>query len=211
MSIRDISIIFIISILVNGIMHGLVKGVGGYFEKSISGIPERSHDISMEDLRSQKAYELQIDSFFRDVSTKEISNLLNDWYNLAFNPKRITDIPQNKLENKISDMINKTIAYGSKETIRRLAVFQYNNYINEANKMKDNYQPEYYSSGESLDKNTYVMMYLISYIVASFKKDFTGADIDPNDLMKIKIKDYSKHEDSFERAHKDAKELLHIK
>lgn len=34
---------------------------------------------------------------------------------------------QNKLENKINEMINKTIAYGSNETIRRLAVFQYNN------------------------------------------------------------------------------------
>ncbi|WP_280140148.1 hypothetical protein [Proteiniborus ethanoligenes] len=42
----------------------------------------------MEHFRSQKAYELQIDSFYRDVSTKEISRLLDDWYNLAFNPRK---------------------------------------------------------------------------------------------------------------------------
>lgn len=84
----------------------------------------------------------------------------------------------------IKEVTNDTIAYGSKETIRRLAVFQNYNFKHSTSR----------ETSDNPDESTFVGMYIVSYVISSLKKDFTGEGINPEDLLKIKLTDYDVNE-----------------
>lgn len=192
MEIKDYIFLFILYVFMNGITAGVIK----YLNNKIGNLPTRQHEIDIEDLKALKSHELQVDSYYRNISVDKISELFEEWYEFLFDNDGLT------LEG-IKKTINKTLLYGSGETIRRLAIFQNNNY-------------SIHGSGETESENkidsedTYVSMYLISYILSSLKKDFTGEVINPDDLLKIKINDYDSNRKTFEAAHEKAKKLLSI-
>lgn len=199
MSSKEFIIVLLASTLVNGILRGLYK----FFINKIGGVPLRKHEINIEEIKSLKSYELQVDSYYRDISIKEVSALIEKWYLLVFDNEKILSKNETKNIKIIKEVTNDTIAYGSRETIRRLAVFQNYNYENYLLK-KDEQEDEC----NKLKEVTFIGMYLMCYVISSLKKDFTGEGIDPEDLIKIKLNNYNENVEFLLECHIEAKRLL---
>lgn len=180
------------------IIFGVLE-ISLYFLKNVIGqAPNRKHEKNIEEIKSLKAHELQIDSYYRNISSEVISSLMKKWYLLAFDHENILTKDEKQNIDIIKEIINDTIAYGSKGTVKKAAIFQNYNYTNLPldNKVEES------------SENNFIAMYLISYVVSSLKKDFTGEGIDADDLLKIKLTDYDKNKELLSEAHNKAKEIL---
>lgn len=185
--------------------------IKSYFLNLIGQQPNRKHELNIENIRSQKAYELQVDNYFRDISSDRISNLFKSWYDFFFNEHTIPNRTNpDKVVIELEKNVDELIAYGSGETIRRLAFLQSSNYENQRKFEKGEYTPGYYHKDDKFDKDVYKNIYLMSYIIVSLKKDFTGSKIDATDLIKIKKNDYKEHEKAFIKANEDIKKMLSL-
>ncbi|MGO1818908.1 MAG: hypothetical protein ACTH0S_04415 [Senegalia sp. (in: firmicutes)] len=197
MSVKDFIIVLLASIFLNGILSGIYQ----FFINKIGGSPLRKHEANIEEIKSLKSHELQVDSYYRDISIKQVSTLIETWYQLVFDNEKLLTKNETKNLQLIKKVTNDTIAYGSRETIRILAVFQNYNYEHYLLKRDD----------DTTNESTFVGMYLMSYLISSLKKDFTGDGIDPNDLLKIKLTDYNKNKKLLLASHNKAKALLDFK
>ncbi|CAH1852505.1 hypothetical protein R078131_00491 [Convivina intestini] len=129
----------------------------------------------LEKIISQnKDYELkkalQIDSYYRESGTSVLQEIMMEWTVLAtdFDAMGKTNAKQ------IRQLIQKTIGYASENTIKLTSQFFQYMYL--------------HSDDESV--GTKGIVYL-SMIVASLKKDFTGENIEPIEILKMTLKDFS--------------------
>ncbi|MDK2940971.1 MAG: hypothetical protein PWP56_484 [Acetobacterium sp.] len=62
------------------------------------------------------------------------------------------------------------------------------------------------------DLDNFVWYYLIAYVVVQLKNDFTGHEINPTDIIKLRLKDYENEDTQkkVEQGQKRAKKLLGI-
>ena len=185
------------------VVFSIVKGFRRGIEKAISDIPQKLHEKRMEEIRlenelllqkdSQKsARELQIDNYYRAISGKNIEQLFSDWTDLIFDLEKINNIPEKKRNEKINKMFKNVIIYGSEETVRLASILQQYNYRTLGN-----------VAGE---RNPYELMYLGVTVICSIKKDFTGHEVKPEQLLDIKINDM--HKDEVKMKFKSAKNVV---
>lgn len=162
------------------------KGIKKAIENSISEIPQRLHEIRIEEIKSknnsimqdkehQITRELQVDNYYRSISGKKIEELFSNWMDMIANTEKVGNLKPNVL-NK---MIKELMMYGSTRTVYIGSLFQQYNYK----------RP---STSDEFD--SFELLYLGASLVASMKKDFTGYDVDPEVLLKMKIKDFDSEE-----------------
>ncbi|WP_413524038.1 hypothetical protein [Carnobacterium divergens] len=184
------------------LIYPCYKGITNAIENGISDIPNRMHeknmvelnhinDLNLQEKNSFSSRELQVDNYYRSISGATIEKLFSSWTDIVADTEKVGELPTSTL-NK---MIKELMMYGSAKTVRIGAIFQQYNYSK-------------YRTGE--DIKPYVLLYIGAALVASLKKDFTGYDIDPEDLIKMKIKDlYSgKNKQIWEEQKKEAMELI---
>lgn len=166
-------------ILINAIITLIFSGIVGgylsyYFNKKI------------ENLKIKSNKDLQVESFFRDISGQKLETNFSDWTELFFNMTSINDMSQKDLESKLKKMLKEIFLYGSKDTVSKAVKMQ---------------QYTYRMSQEQQSINTFVYMFLFSSVICSLKKDFTGYSVDEKELIKMMIKDYESKKVEFDQAY----------
>lgn len=135
-------------------------------------------------LKDVRQYEfnrlLQVDEFYRKDGN--LQSIMMDWTNLAIDDDVMNSLNTDKGKKKLKSLLAKTVGYGSRRTVKLVAMMLQNIYTQDEN---------------STGYDNYVSLVLISTIVSSLKKDFTGENIEALDILKIKINDFNKNESLF--------------
>ena len=135
-------------------------------------------------LKDVRQYEfnrlLQVDEFYRKDGN--LQNIMMDWANLAIDEDVMNSLGSEKGKKRLKTLLAKTVGYGSKRTVKLVAMMLQNVYNQD--KTKTEYE-------------NYLTLVLIATIVSSLKKDFTGEEIEALDILKIKIHDFNKNEAMF--------------
>ncbi|MDQ0428527.1 hypothetical protein QOZ98_001353 [Planomicrobium stackebrandtii] len=135
---------------------------------------------------------LQVDNFFRDISTVEMFQLLSDWHDLLYRREN-EDITADT-----STLVHRTFFYGSSETVRRLSLYQNYMYsIDTENNNREEEDIEEFARGAVL----------MSGIVVSLKKDFSDEEVSVIDLLRIYLPWYDE-EEGFRKAVNNQIKLL---
>lgn len=172
--------------------------IGVYFLKDL---PTLFRELKVEQTKAQNSMELQREAYFREIGGKELYNTFNEWL-------RILVDSDNKLKNfgekQATDLISKTIKYGSTKTINICG--NYMKHVFEKDEATNNIDNIENQSGE-LSYNTYKMILYVAFIVSSLKFDFTGYEVEPTKLLEIKLNDFSKVKETtnFKKAYEDIK------
>lgn len=129
---------------------------------------------------------LQIDNYFRNTSGENMQDIYNKWTELLF---RVGDEEvKEKVEDVgyINSLIYDTFMYSSSESVRRLAIFQQYNYTEHEKRAKGDME----------------LIVLVASIIASLKKDFTGNQVNIEDILRIKMTDIKDKEEEVKRVMK---------
>lgn len=165
----------------------------------IKELPKMIRDMLKQNREYKSNHDLQIESYFRQVSNNELEDLLNKWTHF------ITDMDNAAKEMNsesgkaaLIELEHKTIMYGSPKTVYTLAAMQYSIY--------------------SSNSNSYKLMMYMATIACSLKKDFTGYEISPVSLIEIKINDFDeyakyfvKYYDEIQREISEAEKAGYVK
>lgn len=178
------------------------KGLKKAIEDSISGIPQRLHEIKIEELKIESSNlmqdkehkstrDLQVDNYYRSISGEKIEKLFSSWMDMIADTDKVGKLSPQILNR----MIKELMMYGSPRTVYIGSLFQQYNYK----------RP---STSEKF--NAFELLYLGASLVASMKKDFTGYEVDPEVLLRMKITDIDseKNKAVFEIAKKNANEII---
>lgn len=126
-------------------------------------------------IKQNKDYDLkkalQIDSFYRENGSSVLQEIMMEWTVMATD---LTDLASRYDVESTRKLIQKTIGYSSTHTIKLTAAYL---------------QHMYNQSNNGLKGVVYLAM-----IVASLKRDFTGQEIDPIEIIKMTITDFSESE-----------------
>ena len=167
-------------------------------------VPKLINDLKLEKIKNQNQSNLQVESYFRQLSGKDIESVFQKWLTL------IDDMSNNKLTgndlNKhVKDLQTKTFMYGSSTTIKIYSSMMQQIYINSSIEKKVNV-----NFGKKKEKDYSLIIYN-AFLVASLKKDFTGYKIAPKDFLEGKITDlnHGDEKEAFKKAENMViKELL---
>ncbi|WP_404466394.1 hypothetical protein [Planococcus rifietoensis] len=122
---------------------------------------------------------LQISNFYRDSSGNDMHNILREWTDILMS---FDDPEVNKKMSDpsyLSNLLKRTYLYSSPETVRRLARYQSYNY--RTNEYTDHHE----------------MLVLVTGIIVSLRRDFTGDWVSIEETLKLKLNDYPKNESKF--------------
>lgn len=176
----------------------IILSVIGYFLKDA---PIFIRELKVEKLRNENQSNLQVESYFREISGKDLQQTFKSWLTL------IDDMKDNKLKGKaldtyVKDLQVKTFMYGSSTTIKINATMMQLLYQNNTHEKK--IQVDF---GKEKEPDYRIIVYT-AYIIASLKKDFTGYDISPRDFLEVKINDLNDTKEAFDKAEKQVKKEL---
>lgn len=142
----------------------------------IYNLPNHVYKLLEESYRQKENRKLQIESYFRQVSGSKQEEVLSKWTNFLSDMENTVEkyTDKNPESQKLfRELIHDTLMYGSDETIKLIG-----NFKNGIGKTED-------------DQKSVVYM---AAIICSLRKDFTGYDSNPLDLLKITILDYDDYE-----------------
>lgn len=189
---------WVMILIVSAGLIGIKKGI----EDVLSGIPQRIHEKNMEEIKNNNSNlmqdkehkttrELQVDNYYRSISGVKIEKLFSDWMDMIADTDKIGKLSQDTLKN----MIKELMMYGSPRTVYIGSLFQ---------------QYNYKRPSTSKEFNSFELLYLGASLVASMKKDFTGYEVDPEILLKMKITDIDseKNKEIFRIAKENANKII---
>lgn len=189
---------WVMILIVSAGLIGIKKGI----EDVLSGIPQRIHEKNMEEIKNNNSNlmqdkehkttrELQVDNYYRSISGIKIEKLFSDWMDMIADTDKIGKLSQDTLKK----MIKELMMYGSPRTVYIGSLFQ---------------QYNYKRPSTSKEFNSFELLYLGASLVASMKKDFTGYEVDPEILLKMKITDIDseKNKEIFRIAKENANKII---
>lgn len=91
----------------------LVISTVGVFLKDT---PNLLRELKVEKLRGKNDQNLQIESYFREISGTDIQDVLKNWTTLM-DKLRDSAMTDKELKNHMSDLTTRTLMYGSNRTI----------------------------------------------------------------------------------------------
>ncbi|MFS1080162.1 hypothetical protein [Enterococcus casseliflavus] len=154
------------------IFVAIISLLGGLLGNYVSEKVKNSSSKEQLEISDRNAQKLQVDNFYRSISTEKVENIVQEWMDLLVSPEEMSK----KDKTDINKMLKDIMVYGSAETIRLVSIFQ---------------QYSYQRKFEKADNSPYELLFISAYLLSSLKNDFTGYRIDPLDLLKMKIKDIS--------------------
>jgi len=173
-------------IIIGVIFSGLLIMI----QNSLSKLPDRLHDMKMEDMKTRNAAYLQVDSFYRKTSNDRLRETLESWIEVIYD---IDKFSKRKPEHFI-EMLSNVVLYGSDKSLIRMADFQQYIYKMDSGDIKDCDRVE----------QGIIAMYLASFVITQLKKDFTGYTIDFEQLLRSKLKDYDIDEERIFKCKSEA-------
>lgn len=173
-------------IILGGFFIGLLIMIRNF----LSELPQRLHDIKLEGIKNKNAEQLQIDSFYRQTSNKELMKTLESWIEIIYDMNKFS---VNKSDYFIK-MLSNVVLYGSGKSLTKMADFQ--QYI---------YRRETASFNHfTKEEKGLIGMYLASFVITQLKEDFTGYEIDSEQLLRSKITDYNEKKELLAKCKKEA-------
>ena len=170
-------------IFIKPAINGVSKGV----ENGIAKRPEFVHEKAMEITRIQAQKDIQVDSYFREVSGSKMIEILEFWVGFISNPDKASNLSKDEFMGQMETLIKFASA-------RSIKIF--------ANMQQMSYQ------GPLLGDDNFKYLMYVCYLIAQLKEDFTGQKIDPLDLLRAKMNDYSKSENKWKRISKQINDEL---
>ncbi len=161
--------------------------VGWFVISTVKKMP----DMLAEKLRDEREFSfkqaLQIDSYYRQDGV--LQDILMKWAKYAMDTDFVTNsMNTDRGKQRLNELLQKTVGYGSPKTIKLLSYMFQEIYTDNEEKRIENNLPEGMTT-----------LVVLAMVVSSLKKDFTGQDIDPLDIMKIKINDFYAYEKEFKK------------
>lgn len=168
------------------IISGLLLMIKNYLSK----LPERIHNMEMENMRTKNASYLQVDSFYRQTSNEKLRETLGNWIEVIYDSDKFAKRdPEHFIE-----MLSNVVLYGSDKSLIRMADFQQYVYKLESG--------EIYGHNEA--EKGIIGIYLASFVITQLKKDFTGHTINFEQLVRAKLSDYDSDKERLDRCRKEA-------
>lgn len=177
-------------------------GIKKAIESSISELPQRLHEIKIEEIKNENnllmqennhktTRELQVDNYYRSISGKKVEELFSNWMDMIADTEKI----ENLKPAVLNKMIKELMMYGSTRTVYIGSLFQ---------------QYNYKRPSTSDEFNAFELLYLGASLVASMKKDFTGYEVEPELLLKMKMTDIDldQNKERFRLAKENAQKII---
>ena len=151
----------LISILTSSVVSAIVVGFFKWYE--------------MRSNFNNSKY-MQIASYYREISGKDMQEILEKWTDILMDFKNadLDDV------NKITKLIKTTYLYSSPVTCKRLADFQAYNFKGNTETTKS--------------------LVLAAGIIVSLKNDFTGEWVTIEETLKLILTDFEEHEAGFKEV-----------
>lgn len=174
----------------NNVFNWIISALLGVVILFLYRLPNMLQDKVSEERKNSNAHEIQVESYFKELGGKEQKVLLNKWSRILTHMEAITD------EEEWVELIHETIIYGSTRTINILSAMSQYSYRGDMKKDKNG------------KVNPGKFLIYVSFLICSLKLDFSGQDIDPLVLIKIKINDAENFEKSYKKWIKEIKEEI---
>ncbi|AIS03574.1 hypothetical protein [Lactococcus lactis] len=167
-------------------------------------------DMVRDKLKSDREFEfnkaLQVDEFYRKDGN--LQGIMLEWTNYAISNNAMDDLNKAKGLKKLQDLVQKTVGYGSSRTVKLLTeMFQEVYQNNDSKGQKDSSED---NKSDDASESDYTTMVVLAMVVSSLKEDFTGIKIEPLDVLKIRITDYTKYEETFKKIIDKTNEKLGV-
>lgn len=119
----------------------------------------------------KSAHQLQIESYFRDISGTKLEDIFAKWTDALITENSFNRFAEE--QENVESLIRNTIMYGSNRTVNLASL----------------YLQFIYNSKESHESDLINIAYLAS-IISSLKSDFSGYNVEPQLILKIKLTDW---------------------
>jgi len=167
-------------------------------------------ELKVEKFRSINKRNLQVEAFFKQIKGSEIDEAFRYWTSMLMDmDNAMKDIESQRWKKEHIKMQQIVFMYGSERTVSILTAMMQHQYNQDRIENKVNIS---FGSQENSKKEiqSFILMIYIAYLVCSLKLDFTGHNVEPMNLIKIKITDIEteKNKKIFEDAHSFVKEDL---
>jgi hypothetical protein len=167
-------------------------------------------DMVRDKLKSDREFEfnkaLQVDEFYRKDGN--LQGIMLEWTNYAISNNAMDDLSKARGLKKLQDLVQKTVGYGSSRTVKLLTeMFQEVYQNNDSKDQKDSSED---NKSDDASESDYTTMVVLAMVVSSLKEDFTGIKIEPLDVLKIRITDYTKYEETFKKIIDKTNEKLGV-
>lgn len=174
----------------------IIAIVGSVIWTMVKILPKVVAESIAKSIEQQRDYDfkkaLQVDSFYRQSGNSILQELMDDWITLATDMDFVQKIASDP--SYLQNLIKKTIGYASGRSIKIAAEFFQLNFVSSApdedGKIDEAQRDLAYKKG----------IVYFAMMVASLKKDFTGEEISPTDILRLKITDYEIQKDFFEQT-----------
>lgn len=174
----------VVSTILQLVLIGIIIFFGNVFKE----VPSLMKELRVEKLRGKNEQNLQIESYFREISGSTLNNILRDWSNLIDFVKDKTK-SQTQLTNHVKELTLKTFMYGSPRTTVILGLMQQQTYS--YNKPENLIKVKHGNQSKEVD---YKLLVYTSFLIASLKEDFTGYEISPIEFLRVKLTDFKKED-----------------
>ncbi|KSU06517.1 hypothetical protein ACTCUF_02995 [Lactococcus lactis] len=170
-------------------------------------------DMVSEKLKADREFEfnkaLQIDEFYRKDGN--LQNIMLEWTHYAIVNDAMSSLNTDKGIKKLQVLVQKTVGYGSSRTVKLLTEMFQEVYQNNDNESKGQKGSSEDNKSDDTSDSDYTTMVVLAMVVSSLKEDFTGIKIEPLDVLKIRLTDYTKYEETFKKIIDRTNEKLGVK
>lgn len=130
---------------------------------------------------------LQIDSYYRQSGSSELQSVMLEWTKLLTDMDYLTS----RKPEDLNEIIQKTAIYGSESTLKAAASFF-----------------QFLYKKDQSEKEMQKGIFYVAFIVSSLKEDFTGQHVSPEELLKLKMNDYTEKEKFYQATISKIKDEL---
>lgn len=156
---------------------------------AIYNLPKHIYSELEEKFKQKGNKQLQIESYFRQLSGSKQEELLSKWTNFLTDMDKTTQkYTKNTPESKkmFRSLMHDTVMYASTKTIKYLGDFK--NDI-----------------GKDENEDDQIGTVYMAAIICSLREDFTGYKTNPLDLLKITIQDFDDYKERYTKIWEEIK------
>lgn len=167
-------------IIVSWVANFLIGALGIYVFYQVKKLPDLFADKFKMNKEQNFAKEMQVDNFYRQSNSSNMQDVMKKWMGYASDIKILTDLKGEAGIKKLTDLSRDTMLYGSEKSIKLMAVM---------------FQQSYSTRGRDSTTDEGLKMWVnMAMIAMSLKADFTGIDVDPLEMLKVRLNDYTENE-----------------
>lgn len=127
--------------------------------------------MQLEEFKAAKQSFLQREAYFRQLSGSDLQKTFSTWTDIIIDTSKM----ENSNKKEFLEMQKNIILFGSDKSIKIFSkLMQY-----------------LYSNSSSGNDDSLLGVVYIAHLISSLKYDFTGYKIEPLDLLKIRMTDFS--------------------